>query len=412
MGDDKIIAGIDIGGGKVAAIFAMQDESAQTWQVLSGAIAPCAGIKSGIVVDIQEASEAVAYVMGECEALSGKSADAIFLGIRGAHLKSFNGHGAYNITHPDMEITREDVLLTLDNATAIPLDTNSKILAILPQGFSIDGQKGVKNPEGMECSILEADAHIISASQSHLNNLCKAAARGGYPQAMPIYALAALGECALTQDERKGGVLLLDFGGENMGIGIYARGELKFSWELPFGSDLITHDIAYGLKISASAAKKLKEEHGCCMLSMLSTEEISVSKDKRKSAFYIQSRELFEIIQPRVEELLEQIEIAIAKNYKGITPSLAVVTGGGALLTGLPELCRKKIDIDEVRLGGVLQDLIKTDEEYLQSAYSTALAVAIAGMNQEIYAETAETERENFFLALIKKAAAIIFKGE
>ena len=409
MGDDKIIAGIDIGGGKIAAIFAMQDEYANTWQILSGAIVPCAGIKSGIVVDIQETSDAITHVMTECEAQSGKSADAAFLGIRGAHLKSFNGHGAYNITHPDMEITREDILLTLDNATAIPLDTNSRILAILPQGFSIDGQKGVKNPEGMECSLLEVDAHIIRASQSHLTNLCKAAARGGYPQAMPIYALAALGECALTQDERNGGVLLLDFGGGNMGIGIYSRGELKFSWELPFGSDLITHDIAYGLKISASTAKKIKEAHGCCMISMLPAEEIAVPKDKRKAAFSIQSRELFEIIQPRVEELLDQVGLAIGKNYKGIMPSLAVVTGGGALLSGLPELCRKKLDIDEVRLGGVRQDLVTTEEEYMQSTYSTALAIAIAGRNQEIDTDMSDTERESSFLTFIKKAATSIF---
>ena len=77
----------------------------------------------------------------------------------------------------DKEITQTDINLAIENAKAISIDSDKEIINTIPQGFFIDKQKGISNPEGMEGSLLEVDVHITTAASTHLNNLAKSIQR-------------------------------------------------------------------------------------------------------------------------------------------------------------------------------------------------------------------------------------------
>ncbi|HUT86136.1 MAG TPA: cell division protein FtsA [Elusimicrobiales bacterium] len=378
MAKSEIIAGLDMGSGNVTCVLAEQELDSDTIKIISGSKVECKGLKGGVVVDIKDTANAVAEAVEKAEEEAQRTADFVLMGVRGSHLQSLNSHGAYNIARTDKEINAEDVQFAVENAKAIPISSNMKILKVTPQSFSIDRQRGVPNPEGMEGSLLEVDVHVVTASTSHLNNLEKAVNKAGFKVEESIFNLVALGECVLTTEEKELGVVLMDLGGEVTSIAIYADGCIQFSKEIPFGCDLITRDIAYGLHTSRSAARNIKEKYGIATSAFLmEDEEIPVPSLDGQNTHNVTSSFLLDIIQPRVEELFEKVREEIQKTKYADIPGVGVITGGGSLLKGIPEIACQAMGIREVRRAGVLRELVTADEKFFNPAYTGAISLIV-----------------------------------
>lgn len=263
MAKTNIIAGLDIGSGKMTCIAAAHDFETNTLKVLAGRSVPCKGLKGGMVSDIRETSAAVTHILGSIERECNQDIGSLFVGVRGAHLESFSNHGTYNISRLDKEITQSDMALAIENAKAMPIKNDNEIVNVITQGYAIDKQKGITNPEGMEGSLLEVDVHITTGSSTHLNNLAKAIQRPGYKIDGTFYGLVPLADTVLTQEEKEIGAMILDLGGETMSVGIYIDGILKFSRDIPYGCDLITSDLSRLLHTSRQNAKEIKENTAC-----------------------------------------------------------------------------------------------------------------------------------------------------
>ena len=210
MAKTNIIAGLDVGSGKLTAVAAAHDFETNTLQILAGRSVPCKGVRGGVVSDIRETSAAVTHLLGGIERELNKDIGSLFVGVRGAHLESFCNHGTYNISRMDKEITQSDMELAVENAKAMPIKNDNEIVNVITQGFSIDKLRGINNPEGMEGSLLEVDVHITTGSSTHLNNLAKAIQRPGYKIDGTFYGLVPLGDCVLTQEEKDIGAMIID----------------------------------------------------------------------------------------------------------------------------------------------------------------------------------------------------------
>ena len=275
MAKTNIIAGLDIGSGKMTCIAAAHDFETNTLQVLAGRSVPCRGLKGGIVSDIRETSAAVTHLLGGIERECNQEIGNLYVGVRGAHLESFSNHGTYNISRQDKEITQTDMELAIENAKAMPIKNDNEIVNVITQGYAIDKQRGISNPEGMEGSLLEVDVHITTGSSTHLNNLAKAIQRPGYRIDGTFYSLVPLADAVLTQEEKDIGAMIIDLGGETMSVGIYIDGILKFSRDIPYGCDLITSDLSRLLHTSRQNAREIKEKYGVAFPTFLDEEERS-----------------------------------------------------------------------------------------------------------------------------------------
>lgn len=383
MQRDNIIAGLDMGGGKVTCILASHDSASGTLKVLSGKSLECKGLKGGVVVDIRATSDVITRVIEAAEAEAKCQVSGVSLGVRGVHLNSLCSHGAYNIARPNKEITEEDIQAAIENAKAIPIKSDREILHVVPLSFSIDRQPGVPNPEGMEGSLLEVDIHTVTASASHLGNITKAVAQAGFSVEETTYSLLAMGETVLTNEEKELGAVLLDMGGETISVGIYVEGGIRFSKDIPYGCDLITRDIAYGLHTSREVARQIKEKHGSAVPSLTSDdEEINVPSMDRRTSHSIKTSFLSEIIQPRVEELFEIVRDEIKRTRYADVPGICVLSGGGSMMRGTAEICSQILSMREVRLGGVNPDHVLCDSEFLDPLYSGALAIVLYSGNK------------------------------
>jgi cell division protein FtsA len=380
MAKPDIVVGLDVGSAQAVCVIAQRDPETDALQVVGGARRACKGLKGGVVINIDETAQAVAAAIEEAEAMAdlAGATRGVLIGVRGAHLQTFNHHGAMNIARTDKEITSEDRDQVVENTKAVPISPDREIVHVIPQDFILDRQPGVPNPVGMEASLLEVDVHIVTASQSHLNNVWKAIAKAGFQVEEPIYGLLAVGDAVVTAEEKDLGCLLIDLGGQTTGFAVYAEGAVRFTKELTLGSDAVTHDLAHALRTSLAEAQKIKELHGAASRSLakgdLEDALDYVSVDGRTPR-QVKRRDLVDYISPRVEELFTVVQEELQNSGYGdrVAGGGVILTGAGALLQGMSGAAEQILELP-VRLG-LPQGLAGPADILGHPSYATALGL-------------------------------------
>ena len=151
----------------------------------------------------------------------------------------------------------------------------------------------------------------------------------------------------LTEDEKELGVALVDIGGGTTDIAIYERGSLWHTAVIGVGGDHFTNDIAVGLRTPVPDAEKIKRKCGCALSGMVDEDEtMEVASVGGRKPRVMARRILSEILQPRAEEIFHLVwdEIRRAGYEKSLNSGI-VLTGGGAILDGMPEIAEQIFDL-------------------------------------------------------------------
>lgn len=376
MSKQEILAGLDVGSSQICCVIGRRMEDSGVLEIIAGTRLPCRGLKGGVVINLHETSYSIQQAIEQVEEQSKETVRQIYLGLRGSHVESANARGAINISRTDKEITAEDVSGAIENAKTIRLSPDREIIHTIPQEFSLNHQRGVPNPVGMEGSFLEVDVHILIGSSSHLSNIYKSIAQAGFEVQEPIYGLLAVGDLVVTQEEKELGCLLIDLGGLTTGLAVYSEGSIRFSKELQVGSDFITRDISHNLRTSLATAQSIKEKYGIAMESLLRTDsKFDYTGVDGRTVRSASRRQLVEIIQPR----LDQIFVAIEQELKSanlsdiIVPGGIIVTGGGSRLEGIIQATEQALN-SSARIG-LPQDVHGPDEIINNPSYATAIGL-------------------------------------
>lgn len=380
MAKPDIITGLDIGSGQVAAVVAKCDPESDTPEVIGAARHSCAGLKGGVVINIDETARSITRAVEAAEEMAGLvgHSKSVLIGVRGSHLQTFNHHGAMNIARTDKEITAADRDQVVESTKAVPISPDREIVHVIPQDFILDRQSGVPNPIGMEAMLLEVDVHIVTASQSHLNNVWKAIARAGFDVEEPIYGLLAVGDAVVTQEEKGLGCLLVDLGGQTTGLAVYADGSVRFTKELAVGSDAISHDLSHALRTSFLQAQKVKELHGAASRALAEgnlDDDIEYTSVDGRTPRRLKRTAIFDYIAPRVEEIFTLISEELQRsNYADhVAGGGVILTGGGAQLKGIPQAAEQILDLP-VRMG-LPQNIGGVPDIVSNPGYATALGL-------------------------------------
>jgi cell division protein FtsA len=151
----------------------------------------------------------------------------------------------------------------------------------------------------------------------------------------------------LTPDEKELGVALVDIGGGTTDLAIFERGSLWHTGVVAVGGDHFTNDIAVGLRTPIPDAEKVKRKNGCALSSMVGEDEtIEVASVGGRKPRLMARRILSEILQPRAEEIFHLVwdEIHRAGYEKSLNSGI-VLTGGGSILEGMPEIAEQIFDL-------------------------------------------------------------------
>jgi cell division protein FtsA len=247
-----------------------------------------------------------------------------------------NSRGVVAISRGERGIRPVDVERALESARAIDIPHNREILHIIPRGFSVDGDDGVRDPLGMQAYRMEVEAHIVTGATSSIRNLIKCVqSSGNHIDSMVLGPLAA-GNSILTEIEREMGVVLVDIGAGTTDIAIFIEGSIWHTVVLPTGGEQITNDIAIGLRTPYNAAEEIKIKYGHAQPDVVMPEEmVKVDVFGEDGQQQVPRQFLAEIIEARAEEIFEMVMKEIKRSgYDGLLPAGVVLCGGTAQLRG------------------------------------------------------------------------------
>ncbi len=386
---DRYLVGLDVGTSKVCAIVgeALDDGSID---VVGIGVAESRGIRRGVIVNLEAAVESIKKAIEEAELMAGVEIDAVHLSMAGPHIKGFNSRGVIAVAGKSREITRDDVRRAIEAAKAVSLPAGREILHVLPQDFVVDEQDGIGAPIGMTGARLEVNVHIVTSSSTAMQNIVSCVNRAGVGVIDTVIEQIAAADAVLTPDEKELGVALVDVGGGTTDIAIYERGSLWHTAVIGVGGDHFTSDIAVGLRMPIPDAEKLKRKCGCALSAMVDEDEtMDVASVGGRRSRVMARRILSEILQPRAEEIFHLVWDEIRRaGYEKALNSGIVLTGGGAILEGMPEIAEQIFDLP-IRRGapmgiGGLADHVSSP------AFATPVGLVVYGQRNQV-ADTRST---------------------
>jgi cell division protein FtsA len=382
MPKDNYIVGLDIGTKKTAAIIGEITEDKKI-EIIGIGTTDSRGLRKGVVVNLEATVNAIKKAQEEAELMAGVEIDSAFVGISGAHIKSFNSRGVIAVSGKNKEITSEDIERVIDQSKAVSIPPDREIIHIIPQEFVVDEQDGIKDPLGMSGIKLEVNVHIVTSATTSVQNLKTCIERAGIEIERIVLNQIAASNSTLTHDEMELGVGMIDMGGGTTEVAIFERGSLWYTSIIPIGGDNFTNDIAVGLRTPIPEAEKIKKKFGCVSAPMLDDEDtIEVPSVGRGKKPRILSRQLLaDIIQPRAEEIFRLVDNDIKRmGYEKSLNSGIVLTGGTALLEGLEEVAEEIFDLpvrrgDPSGIGGLAERVSTPD-------YAASVGLILFGYDQ------------------------------
>jgi len=379
MVQEQVIVGIDVGTTKICVLVGELDRDGKL-NIVGVGTCPSQGLRRGVVVNIEETVTSIAAALDRAERLSGKKITSAYVGIAGRHIESENSKGFVAISPSHRDIVQNDISRAIEVARAIPIPANREVIHVIPRGYVIDGQEGIKNPIGMSGFRLEVETHIITGAVSSIHNLIKCLHKAQVEIEDLVLEPLASSEAVLADGETDLGVVLVDIGGGTTDIAVFTDGAIWQSVVLPIGGNFITNDIAIGLRLSSGVAEELKITYGHCDPSTIADDDmIDLAQFMPNCNDLVPRKLLAEIIQARVEELFFMVHEEIKKSgYDGLLPAGIVLTGGTAELPGILELAGQALDLP-ARIGSPL-GLHGLADSISRPAYSTAVGLLLWGL--------------------------------
>lgn len=361
MPKERIVTGIDIGSSKVCTIIASvsspsASEHGTKVSVIGVSTVPSGGIKKGVVVDIDEAVEAIAQSLEGAERMAGYAVSSAYISVDGKHISSLNSHGVVAVANQEGEISEGDVSRVTEAAQAISIPSSREIIHVLPRDFIVDNQDEIKDPVGMSGVRLEVETNIISGATTVMRNLVKCVQQVGVGVSDLVFEGIAAAEAVLTDTERELGTILVDIGGGTTSVIVFSGGSPAYAGVLPVGGRNITNDLAVGLRVGLDEAEEIKKRLSMeDLFSASQTEEeeedeldISDLSLERKT---ISRKTAKDIIEARLQEIFRMVGKEIKNSeLEDKLPAGVVITGGGALTVGAVKTAKRVLGYP-VRLG-------------------------------------------------------------
>ena len=346
MARSKIITGIDIGTGTIKLISILKKPKQREFEILGIKQCASAGVRKGIIVDVENVSRKISGLVKEMESETGREVNNACVGVGGKHIFSVSSKGLVSVSRADQKISENDINRVLQNAKTFPLNSNQEILEIIPKEFIVDGVGGIKEVQGMQGVRLEAEILAVCGFAPYLKNATQAVLNAGISQIIDLVPIASAGARAvLFPEEKELGVVFLDIGAETTNMSVYEEGNLIHVVVFPIGSSNIRNDIAICLKVDVNTAERIKLEFAPSLIkSPKSNKKIKIGVEEEQVFFTEKS--LAQIIEARVSEIFDLANKELKKiGRQGLLPGGVVLSGGGANLAGIKEFAKKEFKL-------------------------------------------------------------------
>lgn len=376
----QTLAGLDIGTTKTCAVVAASGPAGL--EIIGVGEAPSTGLRRGVVTDLEETVKAIEAATERAERMAGVHISHVYVGVTGEHIQSTNNRGIVAVSGEAREVVHADVRRVLDASKIINLAADRQIIHALPRHYTVDGHEGVTDPVGMSGGRLEVETHIVTGGATFIANVLKCVHRAGLEPAGLVFEPLASSAATLLPEEKHVGVILLDIGGGTTDIAVYVGGGAIHTGTLPIGGNMLTNDIALGLKTNFAEAENVKRTYGSAAISENghAHEEttFAVKTLDGRSVKMVSTQELRSIIAPRMTELFRMARAHISEHVaRDQILGEVVLTGGGARLGGV-DTAAAEIFALPTRIG-IPSTISGLTDAVKQPEYATAVGLVIFG---------------------------------
>ena len=380
--NQDIVAGLDIGTTKIACIVGRRNDQGKI-EILGMGKARSEGVTRGVVANIPKTVDSIKAAVREAEDIAGVEIGTVNVGIAGQHIRSMQHRGMKMRQSLEEEISQQDIDGLIDETHRLVMPPGEEIIHVLPQEYIVDNELGIPDPIGMSGIRLEANFHIISGQVTAARNINKCVHRAGLNITELILEPLASAEAVLSAQEKEAGVVLVDIGGGTTDIAIFFDHIIRHTAVIPFGGGVVTEDIRQGCGIMRDQAELLKTKFGSALAKENKENEVVCIPGLRgREPKEISLRTLSEIIQSRMEEVIEHVYFEIKNS--GIEKQLIagiVLTGGGAQLKHLKHLVEYITGMD-TRIGYPNEHLAHSNVEAVTSPlFATGVGLVMKGFD-------------------------------
>lgn len=401
---------LDIGSSKVTMLVAEVID--KKINILGVGTSASEGRQKGMVVNISKTVEATEQCRRDAQQMSGQTVTDVVVSVGGPHIGTVEKVGMTSIR--GTEVSQRDVQDVLNSAIHFQIPVDARIVGVLPKEYIVDDQSGISDPVGIAGVRLEVSVEVQMAYATAVENIENCVRRANLRVRELVATPAASGLAVLDQSERELGTAVVDIGAGATSVSIWRKRRLQNAFVLPLGGDWLTQDIAKGLRTPPEKAEALKIKAGCAQSDIVSEgETITVPGIGNRPDKIVSRQILPELIEPRLEEMMDDIAKALReRSFDMVYAGGVVLTGGTAALPGIMEVAHKILDMP-VRIGtpmGVtgLSSVVDSPQ------YATAVGLAKFAAYQKVMDEPqamwplTEVKKHGWLASMYARAAGFL----
>ena len=350
-----LVAALDVGTGKIACLIARlkpqppQDvlrRRSHAVEVIGCSHTESLGMKSGQVVDLADADEAVRHAVDLAERSAKCQVESVVVSMSSGRIASELLSADIAVSGSGSAVGDRDTSRVLAAASRQSLRDGRVVLHSLPVGYTLDDARGVRDPRGMLASRFGVDMHVVTADAPPARNLALAVERCHLAVEAMVAAPYVASLATLADDESDLGAAVIDMGAGTTSLAVFADGRFIHADGFALGGRHVTLDIARGLNTNVHDSERIKTLYGSVLAGGADERDMitlpAVSGEEREAPRFMSRATLTRIIKPRVEEILEIVRDRLAASPFAAEPrGRVVLTGGACQLTGISDLAAR-----------------------------------------------------------------------
>ena len=377
MATKEFIVAIELGSSKVTGIAGQKN--------LDGSINVLAVVKEesssfirkGVVYNIDKTALCISNIVKKLTNQLKTEITRVYVGVGGQSIRSVRNVITKELP-ADTKVTEQMVIDLMDANNTIKYP-DQEILDVAIQEYKVDAQYQT-DPVGIQCTHLEGNFLNILQRNTFYKNLNKCFENAGVNVAQMYISPIALADSVLTETEKRSGCALVDSGADTTTVSVYHKNILRHLAVIPLGSHNITKDIA-SLQIEESEAEKMKLKYGCAYTDNNEIDnnlKLPIDGDRD-----VDSRKFIEIVEGRLEEIIENVWNQIPSDYyEKLLLGGIILTGGGSNIKNIEKAFYNYTHLDKIRVAKFVNHTIKStnaDINAKNGMMNTLLGLLIKG---------------------------------
>lgn len=383
--NNGMVVGLDIGTTKIATVIGFRNENGQI-EVVGYGKSESNGVEFGEIKNILKTTEGIVLSRDIAAQRSNQDIDWVYAGIAGHHIKTSKYNHILYRHGNDNPISMEEIDRLRQDVAEVTLSPGEKMIDVIPQRYQIDRSRYTTDPVGELGNEVVGVYQIITGNEREIRKIVKCVNDAGVNIRDIVLEPIASGLACLSDREKREGVVLVDIGGGTTDMVIFVDGSPVFTKVIPIGGNIITKDIAQVCRISEDVAEQLKVRYGTCVVEKSNANNIiTIPRPYGQDPIQISEYNLAKIINCRVqEEIINVVKNEVENSgYQDRLFAGLVLTGGGANLRNIKELCQFSLQLP-TRIGVPDNSFAHNiPTELKHPMYATALGLLKFGIEAE-----------------------------